>query len=195
MRSIFTNYSRNPQQKVSFFIYFCLWLFRVGVTDCKWRMKLTKCCYVSGLVKQATAIKKKLKTVKCTEKNAIWERWVVSTIVLPKSALRKRSRCYWKTRSNVERQYAPTRTDNQREKYMKKTHLLLRILAVISNDCDDISFVTKNNLKRSRNFWPSPWILPIYSPAPTFNFMWTLVLCLISTWALWVGTSQWQLYI
>ena len=26
-----------------FSIYFCLWLFRVGVTDCKWRMRPTKC--------------------------------------------------------------------------------------------------------------------------------------------------------
>ena len=59
------------------------------------------------LVKQATAIKnygictgeKKKKK----KKNAIWERWVVSTIVLPKSALWKRSRCYWETRSKRQR--------------------------------------------------------------------------------------------
>ena len=76
---------------------------------------------VSGLVKQAMAIKNH---GKCTEKIAIWERWVVSTIVLPKSALRKRSRCYWETRSNVKGQHAPTRTDNQREKYMKKSHFV-----------------------------------------------------------------------
>ena len=25
-------------------VYFCLWLFRVGVTDCKWQTKATKCC-------------------------------------------------------------------------------------------------------------------------------------------------------
>ena len=100
-----------------FFIYFCLWFFRVGVTDCKWRTKPTKCCWVSGLVKQATAIKN---DGKCREKIALWERWVVSTIVLLKSALRKRSRCYWETRSNVKGQHAPTRTDNQRHKYMKK---------------------------------------------------------------------------
>ena len=56
---------------------------------------------------------------------------VASMIVLPKSALRKRSRCYWETRSNVKGQHVPTRTDNQRQKYMKKTHLLLRIFAVI----------------------------------------------------------------
>ena len=30
---ISTNYSRNPQQKVSFFIYFCLWLFRVELAS------------------------------------------------------------------------------------------------------------------------------------------------------------------
>ena len=27
-----------------FSIYFCFWLFRVGVTECKWRTKPTKCC-------------------------------------------------------------------------------------------------------------------------------------------------------
>ena len=27
---------------------------------------------------------------------------------------------YWKTRSNVKGQHAPTQTDNQRQKYMKK---------------------------------------------------------------------------
>ena len=31
--------------KCKFFsIYFCLWLFWVGVMDCKWRTKPTKCC-------------------------------------------------------------------------------------------------------------------------------------------------------
>ena len=34
--------------KGEFFIYFCLWLFWVGVTDYKWQKKLTKCCEVSG---------------------------------------------------------------------------------------------------------------------------------------------------
>ena len=51
---------------------------------------------VSSLVKQAMAIKNHRK---CTEKIAIWERWVVSTTVLPKSALRKRWRCSWETTS------------------------------------------------------------------------------------------------
>ena len=46
--------------------------------------------------------------------------------------LRKRSRCYWETRSNVKGQNAPTQTDNQRQN-MKKSHLLLRILAVIAD--------------------------------------------------------------
>ena len=31
----------------------------------------------------------------------------------------------------IKRQCVPTQTDNQRQKYMKNTHLLLRILAVI----------------------------------------------------------------
>ena len=72
-------------------------------------------------------------------------------IVLPESALRKRSRCYWETRSNVKGQYAPTRTDNQRQKYMKKTHILLRILAVIGRFGSHLMivmiFVTKSNFK------------------------------------------------
>ena len=46
----------------------------------------------------------------------------------------------------------------------KKYHLLLRILPVISRYGSHlmivIIFVTQNNLKRSRNFRPSPWILP-----------------------------------
>ena len=44
----------------------------------------------------------------------------MSTIVLPKSALRKRSRCYWETRLNVKGQHAPTVTDNQRQNMKKK---------------------------------------------------------------------------
>ena len=48
-------------------------------------------------------------------KIAVWKGWVVSIntmIVLPESALRKRSRCYWETRSNIKGQHAPTWTDN-----------------------------------------------------------------------------------
>ena len=37
MRSKSTEYSRNPQQKEILFIYFCVWLFRVGVTA-DWQM-------------------------------------------------------------------------------------------------------------------------------------------------------------
>ena len=35
---------KSATKKVIFFIYFCHWLFRVGVTDCKWRTKPTKYC-------------------------------------------------------------------------------------------------------------------------------------------------------
>ena len=46
-------------------------------------------------------------------------------------------------------QHAPTQTDNQRQKYMKKTHLLLRIFAVISRYGSHLMivmiFVTQNN--------------------------------------------------
>ena len=34
--------------------------------------------------------------------------------------------------NQVKGQYAPTQTDNQRQKYMGENHILLRILAVIS---------------------------------------------------------------
>ena len=67
---------------------------------------------------------------KMYRKNCIWERWVVSTIVLSKSALRKHSRHYWKTTSNIKWQHAPTQTDNQTQKYVKNSHFLLQILAV-----------------------------------------------------------------
>ena len=33
-----------PQQKLSFFIYLSLFWIWVGITDCKWWTKLTKCC-------------------------------------------------------------------------------------------------------------------------------------------------------
>ena len=76
------------------------------------------------------------------EKIAVWEHWVMSTIALPKLVLRK-------TRSNVKGQHALTRTDNQRQKYMKNPHLLLRILAVIGRYGSHLMivmiFVTKNN--------------------------------------------------
>ena len=91
-----------------------------------------------------------------------WERWVVSTIVLPKSALRKRWRCYWETR----RQRATCADSNRQSKknIWKKNHLLLLILAVIGRYGSHLMivmlFVTQNNLKRSRSFRPSPWILP-----------------------------------
>ena len=52
---------------------------------------------------------------------------------LAKIGKRKRSHCYWETRSNVKGQHAPTRTDKA-DKIMKiyeKNHLLLRISAVI----------------------------------------------------------------
>ena len=79
----------------------------------------------------------------------------MSTIVLPKSALRKRSRCYWETRSNVKEQHAPTRTDNQsqnmkkekkkkKKKKKKKTSPFVadfgcnRQIWISFNDCDDI---------------------------------------------------------
>ena len=116
----FTSQSLNDKirNKRWFFPTIFLSLFRVGVTDCKQRTKPTKCCLVSGRVKQATAIKNH---GKCAEKIALWERWVVSKIVLPKSALRKRSRCYWETWSDVKGQHALTRTDNRRRNYMKKT--------------------------------------------------------------------------
>ena len=56
----------------------------------------------------------------------------------------------WETRSNVKGQHAPTRIDNQRQNTKKKkTHLLLRILAVIGRYGPHLMivmiFVTQNN--------------------------------------------------
>ena len=74
---------------------------------------------------------------------------VVSTIALRTSALRKRSRCYWGTRSNVKGQHAPTRNNQRQKIYIYKTHLLLRILAVIGRYGPHLMiamrFVTPNN--------------------------------------------------
>ena len=56
---------------------------------------------------------------------------------LAKIGVRMRSHCYWETRSNVKGQHEPTRSDSQRPKLYgenknkNKTHLFLRILAVI----------------------------------------------------------------
>ena len=68
---------------------------------------------------------------------------------LAKIGIRERSHWYWETRSNVKGQQEPTRTDNQRQKYMNKIHLLLRILAVIGRYGSHLMivmiFVTQNN--------------------------------------------------
>ena len=144
MRSVSTNYSRNLQQKVSCFFPY------IFVFDCfelaSWIANGER-SRRSGLVKQATAIKN---SGKCTEKIAIWKRWVVSTIVLPKSVLRKRSRCFWEARSNVKGKHAPTQTDNQRQKYMKKTlTFCCGFLAVIGRYGSHLMivmvFLTQNN--------------------------------------------------
>ena len=85
----------------------------------------------------------------------------MSTIGFPKSALRKRSRCYWKTRSNVKGQHAPTQTDNQRQQQQqqqneneKNSHL--RILAVIGRYGSHLMimmiFVTQNNFLNGPGF-------------------------------------------
>ena len=52
-------------------------------------------------------------------------------------------------RNYVKGQHAPTQTNNQREKYMKKTHILLRVLAVISRYTSHLMivmiFLSQNN--------------------------------------------------
>ena len=151
MRSIFTNYCRNPQQNVSFFHIFlsCFELAsRIANGERSQRSAARKVASLNKL--------RQLKTTKnVRKKNAIWQRWAVSTIVLPKSALRKRSRCYWKTRSNVKGQHAANRTDKkvkkseEKKRRKEKNHLLLRILPVISRYGSHlmivIIFVTQNN--------------------------------------------------
>ena len=66
---------------------------------------------------------------------------------LVKIGVRKRSHCYWETRSNVKGQHAPTRSDNQRQKYMKNNNKNSPFVAdfgcnrqiwISFNDCDDI---------------------------------------------------------
>ena len=114
---------------------------------------------------------------KCTQKTAISECWVVGAIVLPKSSLRKCSCCYWETRPNIKRQHAPTGTDYQRQKYMKKITFCcgfwLWLADRISfNDCDDICD-PKLLLKQSRNFQPSPWIL-VFLPLLTNEVLFLL---------------------
>ena len=50
MRSITTDYSRNPQQKVSFFLHiFVSLIVSSRPKDCKWRTKPTRCCSLNKL--------------------------------------------------------------------------------------------------------------------------------------------------
>ena len=150
MRSISTNYSRNPQQKVIdlFFHIFLSLIVSSRRHGLQMANKPTKCCLVRGLVKQATAIKNR---GKWTEKNCNAGRTFSREYdCLAKIGIRKpRSHCYWETRSNVKGQHEPTRTDNQRQKYMNKIHLLLRILALIGRYGSHLMivmiFVTQNN--------------------------------------------------
>ena len=147
MKSKSTDYSQNPQQKVSFFHIF----LSLIVSSRRHRLQMENEADEVLLGKrprqQATAIKNPRKMYG-RKLQPQWERWVVSTIALPTSALRKRSRCYWKTRSNVKGQHAPTR-NNQRRICMKKAHLLLRTLAVIGRYGPHLTivmlFVTQNN--------------------------------------------------
>ena len=68
----------------------------------------------------------------------------MSTIALPTSAYRKRSRCYWETRSDLKQLKATILKK-------KKTHFLLRILAVIGRSGPPLTivmiFVTQDNFK------------------------------------------------
>ena len=72
----------------------------------------------------------------------------MSTIALPTSALRKRSRRYWETRPNVKGQHAPTRNNQSQKIYFLKNHLLFRISAVTG--------------RYGPNFRPSPWIFTYF---------------------------------
>ena len=125
-------YSRNPQQKVIFLLLlfcFCLWLSWIANGE---RSRL------SGLVKQATAIKNHRK---CMEKIAIWECWVVSTIVLTKLAPRKRSLLLG---NYIKCQRATWAHSNwQSKKIWKKSPFVADFgcnwqIGISFNDCDDI---------------------------------------------------------
>ena len=100
------------------------------------------------------------------EKNAIWERWVVSMTVLPKLALRKCSCCYWETRSNVKGQHVQTRTDNRKQKYIWKKSTFVadfgcnRQIWISFNDCDDFTerkFVSKCRRKNALGVFAMTW--------------------------------------
>ena len=84
------------------------------------------------------------------------------------------SSCYWETGSNIKLTERATCTDSNRHWIKDKNiwrnnnnHLLLWILAVFgrygSHLLMVVIFLTQNNFfKRSRNFRPSPWILPVF---------------------------------
>ena len=87
---------------------------------------------------------------------AIWERWVASTIALSTSAPEKCSRCYWETRSKVKGQHAPP-GNNQRQKYIRRKQItFLRILVVIGRYGPHLMtvmiFVTQNNFETVQEF-------------------------------------------
>ena len=77
----------------------------------------------------------------------------------------KKAFTFWKTRSNVKGQHAPTR-NNQRQKYMKKTHLLMRIVTVIGRYGLHLMivmiFVTQNNFENGPGI--SNRLLGFYRP-------------------------------
>ena len=91
---------------------------------------------------------------------------------LAKIGIRKRSRCYWETRSNVKGQHEPTGTDRDKNIWKKthtqKTHILLRILAVIGRHGSHLMivviFVTKITFNQE---------------FPTVSLDFTPVLCVI----------------
>ena len=100
---IYPDYSRNPQhRKCDFFPHIFVFdcFESPSVTDCRrngersWRSAATE---VSGLVKQATSIKNR---GKWTEKNCKLRTFTREYDYLSKIGTRKRSRCYWETRSN-----------------------------------------------------------------------------------------------
>ena len=124
MRSISTEYSPNPQQKVisifSFIIVFVFDCFELESRIANGeRSRRSAATEVSGLVNKLRQLKTTENQVR-TGKNCNLRTFSREYDCLAKIGIRKRSRCYWETRSNVNGQHEPTQTDNQRQKYMRK---------------------------------------------------------------------------
>ena len=153
MRSKSTDYSQSLQQKVGFFIYFSSLI----VSSRRHRLQManskpTKCCLVSSLVNKL----RQLKTHgKCTEKNCNlrtlsreYQHRHLGSVHVDTGKLSQMSKGNMHRLETIK---AKIFEKKQTNKQKQKTHLLLRILAVISRFGTHLTivmiFVTQNNFK------------------------------------------------